>query len=92
METSGIHPLAEYRLSAIVIFICQELIEGFGSIQVMNLDEGGPKRNPAFREVQKYTSVIQRRIGEIFSTGKDIFRAKIFLLLMTIAGVGTLAD
>jgi hypothetical protein len=41
----------------------------------MDLDEGGPKSNPAFREVQQYTSDIQRRREEIFSPGKDIFRA-----------------
>ncbi len=43
-------------------------------------------------EVQEYTSDIQRRSGEIFSSGKDIFRAKNFLLLMTIEWVSTLAD
>jgi hypothetical protein len=35
----------------------------------MDLDEGGPKSNPAFREVQQYTSAIQRHSGEKFFWG-----------------------
>ncbi len=62
------------------------------TIQIKELDEGGPKSNLAFREVQQYTSDIQRRSGEIFSPGKDIFRTKNFLLLMTLAWVSTLEE
>ena len=53
----------------------------------MDLDEEGPKSNLAFREVQHYISDIQRRSGKIFSPGKDIFRDKNFVLLMSIAWV-----
>jgi hypothetical protein len=35
----------------------------------MDLDEGGPKGNQVFCEVQHYTSDIQQRSGEIFFLG-----------------------